>query len=85
MLKSSLRCDEEEADGCDHRDGHHKRSATTVIVVVLIPSAAAVLFGRQAKMAGDRRGAFPLVIGVIAGIGLLALTIISEVGDILRR
>lgn len=56
-----------------------------VLVVVLIPCAAAVLFGRRASRGGDRRGVFPLVIGVIAGVGLLVLTIVSEVGDILRR
>jgi len=55
------------------------------LVVVLIPCAAAVLFDRQANKGGDHRGVVPLVIGVIAGIGLLVLTIVSEVGDIVRR
>lgn len=56
-----------------------------VIVVVLIPCAAAVFFGRRATKGGDRRGMVPLVIGVIAGVGVLVLTIVSEVGDIVRR
>ena len=56
-----------------------------VIVVVLIPCAAAVFFGRRTTKGGDRRGMVPLVMGVIAGVGLLVLTIVSEVGDIVRR
>lgn len=58
---------------------------TPAIVLVLIPCAAAVVFGRRATKGGDRRGMVPLVIGVIAGVGLLVLTIVSEVGDIVRR
>lgn len=58
---------------------------TPAIVAVLIPCAAAVFFGRQATKSGDRRGMVPLVIGVLAGVGLLVLTIVSEVGDIVRR
>ena len=56
-----------------------------VLLVVLIPCTAAVLFGRKANRDGDHRGIYPLVIGVIAGVGLLVLTIVSEVGDIVRR
>lgn len=56
-----------------------------VIVVALIPCAAAVIFGRQARRGGDRRGVLPLVIATIAGVGLLVLTIVSEVGDIVRQ
>lgn len=56
-----------------------------VVVVVLLPCAAAVLFGRRVTKGGDRRGVVPLVIGAIAGAGLLVLTIVSEVGDIVRR
>lgn len=59
--------------------------AVPVVVVVLIPCAAAVLFGRRATQRGDRSGVYPLVIGAIAGVGLLVLTIVSEVGDALRR
>ena len=58
---------------------------TPVIVVVLIPCAAAVLFGRRASKSGDHRGRFPLVIGVIAGVAMVVLTIVSEVGNIVRR
>jgi hypothetical protein len=49
-------------------------------VAALIPCAA-VFFGSRAKKAGQRRGHGPLVIRVITGIGLLALTIISEIGQ----
>ena len=56
-----------------------------IIVVVLIPCTAAVFFGSRAKKGGDRRGMVPLVIGVIAGVGSVALTIISEVGNIVRH
>lgn len=56
-----------------------------VIVVVLIPCVAAVYFGRRTIKGGDRRGMVPLVIGVIAGVGLLVLAIVSEVGDIVRQ
>jgi hypothetical protein len=45
-----------------------------VFVVAVIPCVAAVFFGRRAANRGDRRGIFPLVIGVIAGIGLLVLS-----------
>jgi hypothetical protein len=58
---------------------------TPVIVVVLIPCAAAVFFGMRATRAGDRRGTVPMIIGMIAGVGLLVLTIVSEVGNIVRR
>lgn len=56
-----------------------------VLVVVLIPCAAAVFFGRRATTVADRRGMVPLVIGAIAGVGLLVLTVVSEVADIVRR
>ena len=56
-----------------------------VVVIVMIPCAAAALFGRHANRSGDRRGVYPLLIGVIAGVGALVLTVVSEVGDIVRR
>ncbi len=56
-----------------------------VVVVVLIPCVAAVFFGRRTTEGGDRRGMIPLVIGGVAGVGLLVLTIVSEVGDIVRQ
>jgi hypothetical protein len=43
-----------------------------------------VIFGRRANKAGDRRGLFPVVLGTVAGLGWLILTIVSEVGDLLR-
>jgi hypothetical protein len=56
-----------------------------VIAILLIPCAAAVFFGRQANKGGDRRGLLPLVIGVVAGVGWLVLTIVSEVGNLVRQ
>lgn len=55
-----------------------------VLLVVLIPCAAAVLFGRHSSQMGDRRGRLPLIIGMAAGVGWLVLTIVSEVGNIVR-
>lgn len=55
------------------------------VAVVLIPCVAAVLFGNRAKKGCDGRGVVPIVIGVIAGVGWLVLTIVSEVGDIVRQ
>lgn len=56
-----------------------------ILVVALIPCAAAVFFGRRATEVADRRGMVPLVIGAVAGVGVLVLTIVSEVGGIVRR
>jgi hypothetical protein len=55
-----------------------------VVAVVLLPCVAAVFFGNRAYKGGDRRGRLPLMIGVIAGVGFLVLTIVSEVGNIVR-
>lgn len=54
------------------------------LAVVLLPCLAAVFFGRRAYKAGDHRGLFPAVLGTVAGLGWLILTIVSEVGDLLR-
>jgi hypothetical protein len=59
-------------------------SDLAAIAVVLLPCVAAVIFGRRANKAGDRRGLFPVVLGTVAGLGWLILTIVSEVGDLLR-
>lgn len=59
-------------------------SDLAAIAVVLLPCLAAVIFGRRAYKAGDRRGLFPAVLGTVAGLGWLILTIASEVGDLLR-
>ena len=54
------------------------------IAVVLLPCLAAVIFGRRAYKAGNRWGLFPAVLGTVAGLGSLILTIVTEVGDLLR-
>ena len=59
-------------------------SDLAAIAVVLLPCLAAVIFGRRAYKAGDRRGLFPAVLGTVAGLGWLILAIVSEVGDLLR-
>lgn len=53
-------------------------------VTVLLPCLAAVLYGRPAYKAGDRRGVLPAVLGTAAGLGWRILTIVSEVGNLLR-
>jgi hypothetical protein len=53
-------------------------------VTVLVSCLAAVFFGRRANKAGDRRGLLPAVLGTGAGLGWLILTIVSEVGSLLR-
>ena len=58
---------------------------TPAVAVVLIPSVAAVFFGSRANKGGDHRGMFPFLIGVIAGVGWLVLTVVSEVGNIVRK
>ncbi len=59
-------------------------SSLAALAVVLLPSLAAVFFGRRAWKAGDHRGLFPAILGTVAGLGWLTLTIVSEVGDLLR-
>lgn len=59
-------------------------TSAVVLIVFAIPCAAAVLFGRRCLRAADRRGLLPLVIGSVAWVGALVLTIVTEVGDALR-
>jgi hypothetical protein len=59
-------------------------ASALVVAVVLIPSVAAVYFGRRAIKTGDRRGMYPAVIGAVAGVGWVVLTIVSEVGNAVR-
>ena len=60
-------------------------ASALAVVVVLTPCVAAVYFGRRAIKGGDRRGLFPAVIGAVAGVGWVVLTIVSEVGNVVRR
>ncbi len=59
-------------------------SDLAALAVVLLPCVAAVIFGRLAYRRSDRRGLFPVVLGSVVGLGWLILTIVSEVGDLLR-
>ena len=47
------------------------------VVVFLVPCAAAVIYGARTRSAGDRRGLAPLLIGSLAGLGLLILTVVT--------
>lgn len=49
------------------------------VLVFLIPCAAAVVYGARTRSAGDRRGLAPLLIGSLAGLGLLTLTVVTFV------
>lgn len=55
------------------------------LTVAVLPCAAAMVLGRRAQNEGDRRGRLPLVLGAIAGVALVILTVVSEVGDFVRR
>jgi hypothetical protein len=55
-------------------------TAVTAIAVFLVPCVAAVLYGRRAKGAGDRRGLIPLGIGALAGLSLTVLTVVGTLG-----
>ena len=55
-----------------------------ILAVALVPCVAAVLFGRRAMSTRDRRGALPLVVGAVAGAAVVVLTVVSEVGNLLR-
>lgn len=59
-------------------------ASALVVAVVVIPSVAAVYFGRRATKGGDRRGVYPAVIGAVVGVGWVVLTVVSEVGNVLR-
>ncbi len=60
-------------------------ASALVVLVVVIPCVAAVYFGRRSIRAGSRRGVYPAVVGAVAGVGWLALTIVTDVGDLVRR
>jgi len=54
------------------------------MTVLLVPCAAAVLYGRRARLAGVRRAAVPIGIGVLAGTAGIVLTIVTAIGDALK-
>jgi hypothetical protein len=59
-------------------------SAIPTLAICLVPCVAAVLYGRRADRAGDRRALAAVVIGALAGLGLTVLTIVTTVADALR-
>ncbi|KQX66292.1 hypothetical protein [Angustibacter sp. Root456] len=56
-----------------------------VLLVLGIPCAASVIYGLRCVRAGDRRGLAPLVIASLVWAGAVVLTVVSEVGNALRR
>ena len=54
------------------------------VVIFLVPCVAAVIYGRRASRSGDRRGLFPLSIGVVAAGALTVLTVVTTVADAVR-
>lgn len=59
-------------------------ASTVVVLIVLIPCVAAVVLGRRAIKDGERRGVYPAVIGAVAGVAVVALTLASEIGNVVR-
>jgi hypothetical protein len=55
-------------------------TAVAATAVFLVPCVAAVLYGRQANGAGDRRGLLPMGVGGLAGLSLTVLTVVSTLG-----
>lgn len=45
------------------------------LAVCLLPCGAAVLYGRRAASAEDRRGLVPALLGSLAGLGVIILTV----------
>ena len=56
-----------------------------VIAVVVTPCVIAIHYGRRAMKAGDLRGRVPLIIGWVVAAGWVVMTVVSEVGDFVRR
>ena len=61
--------------------------ATTVLVlaVAVAPCLVAAHFGQRAVREGDPRGRVPLVVAWLLAAGLVVLTVVSEVGNLLRQ
>ncbi|WP_404387432.1 hypothetical protein [Humibacillus xanthopallidus] len=60
---------------------------TTVLIlaVAVAPCLVAVHYGRRAVRAGDPRGRVPLVLAWLLAAGLVVLTVVSEVGNLVRQ
>lgn len=50
------------------------------IAVFLVPCVAAAVYGRRANRDGRRWGLIPLGIGVVAGLAVTILTVVSTLG-----
>lgn len=52
------------------------------VAVFALPCAAAVVFGRRAdRVGGGHRGLVPAALGVLAGVGLTVLTVVTLIAD----
>lgn len=58
-------------------------ASALTLLVVLIPRAGAVTYGLRTTRAGDRGGVLPAVIGAVAAVGWVALTIVNEAGNVI--
>lgn len=56
-----------------------------VVAIIAVPCAIAIHYGQKAVRAGDLRGRIPLVVGWVVGLGAIVLTLVSELGNVLRR
>lgn len=52
-------------------------ASAAALGIFLVPCVAAVLFGRRATGAGERRGWVPLAVGACAGLGMTILTVVT--------
>ena len=60
-------------------------TSVLILAVAIAPCVVAVHYGRRAVRAGDSRGRVPLVVAWVLAAGLVVLTVVSEVGDLLRQ
>lgn len=51
------------------------------LALYLAPCVAAVVLGRRASRAGDRRGLVPLAVGAVAGLALTVLTVVTVINS----
>ncbi|HET7488165.1 MAG TPA: hypothetical protein VFJ85_09565 [Acidimicrobiales bacterium] len=59
-------------------------SDLVALAVFAVPCAAAVTFGWRARRGGAPHAGVPLVIGALAGLAGVVLTVVTEFGDALR-
>lgn len=60
-------------------------ASVLIVSVVLVPCAAAVYAGRRAVKAGDRGGLLPAAVGALAGVAVIGLAVVPEIGNVVGR